>query len=38
MPSRAKISKTLERQNDDLAELEQYYGKTYEEGIYKVKY
>jgi uncharacterized protein len=38
MPSRAKISKTLERQNDDLAELERYYGTSYEEGIYKVKY
>ena len=38
MPSRATISKTLERQSDDLAELEQYYGKSYEEGIYKVKY
>jgi hypothetical protein len=38
MPSRAQISKTLERQDTDLAELEQYYGKAYEEKIYQVKY
>ena len=38
MPRRAQISKTLERQDTDLAELEQYYGKAYEEKIYKVKY
>ena len=38
MPRRAQISKTLERQDTDLAELEQYYGKAYEEKIYQVKY
>ena len=38
MPRRAQISKTLERQDTDLAELEQYYGKAYEEKIYNVKY
>jgi PPOX class probable FMN-dependent enzyme len=38
MPSRARISKALERQDTDLAELEQYYGKSYEEKIYQVKY
>lgn len=36
--NRATISKTLERQDTDLAELEEYYGKAYEEKIYKVKY
>jgi uncharacterized protein len=38
MPSRAKIAKALERQDEDLAVLEEYYGKSYEEKIYKVKY
>lgn len=38
LPSRAKIAKELDRPNDDLAELEQYYGQQYEDGIYKVKY
>jgi uncharacterized protein len=38
MPSRARIAKALERQDTELAELEQYYGKAYEEKIYKVKY
>ena len=38
LPSRAKIAKAIDRPNDDLAELEQYYGSKYEEGIYKVKY
>jgi uncharacterized protein len=38
MPSRAKISKALERKDQDLAELEEYYGKAYEEKIYTVKY
>ena len=38
MPRRAQISKALERQDSDLAELEQYYGAAYEEKIYRVKY
>ncbi len=38
MPRRAVISQTFERQNDDLAELDEYYGRRYEESIYKVKY
>ncbi|MEU4605828.1 pyridoxamine 5'-phosphate oxidase family protein [Kribbella sp. NPDC023972] len=38
MPSRARIAKALDRQDEDLAELEAYYGKAYEEGIYQVKY
>jgi PPOX class probable FMN-dependent enzyme len=38
MPSRARIAKALERQDTELAELEQYYGRAYEEKIYKVKY
>jgi PPOX class probable FMN-dependent enzyme len=38
MPSRAVISKTFERQDEDLAKIEQYYGQTYEDNIYKVKY
>jgi len=37
-PSRAEISKALERQDATLAELEKYYGKEYEEKIYDVKY
>jgi PPOX class probable FMN-dependent enzyme len=38
MPSRAKIAKALERQDEELTDLEQYYGQSYEEKIYKVKY
>ncbi|TCC48679.1 pyridoxamine 5'-phosphate oxidase family protein [Kribbella capetownensis] len=38
MTSRAKISKALEKKDIDLAELEEYYGKAYEEKIYQVKY
>ncbi|TWD84785.1 hypothetical protein FB561_5981 [Kribbella amoyensis] len=38
VPSRAKIAKALDRPNDDLAELETYYGPNYEAGIYNVKY
>jgi len=38
MPSRARIAKALERPDDDLADLEQYYGPAYEEKIYKVQY
>jgi len=38
MPRRAVISQTFERPNDDLAELDEYYGRRYEESIYKVKY
>ncbi|ADB33329.1 pyridoxamine 5'-phosphate oxidase-related FMN- binding protein [Kribbella flavida DSM 17836] len=38
VPSRAKIAKTLDRPNDDLAELEEYYGPKYETGIYNGRY
>ncbi|MDX3002017.1 pyridoxamine 5'-phosphate oxidase family protein [Kribbella solani] len=38
VPSRAAISKALERPESDLATLETYYGAQYEESIYKVKY
>ncbi len=38
VPSRAQIAKALDRPDDDLAELEQYYGPKYEAGIYNVKY
>ncbi|WP_020390721.1 pyridoxamine 5'-phosphate oxidase family protein [Kribbella catacumbae] len=38
VPSRAKIAKALDRKDADLAELEEYYGRSYEEGIYKAKY
>ncbi|HWD80418.1 MAG TPA: pyridoxamine 5'-phosphate oxidase family protein [Kribbella sp.] len=38
IPSRPRIAKALERQDADLAELEEYYGTAYEEKIYKVKY
>jgi PPOX class probable FMN-dependent enzyme len=38
VPSRAEIAKATDRQDADLAELERYYGTSYEEGIYKVKY
>ncbi|MBD0738990.1 pyridoxamine 5'-phosphate oxidase family protein [Streptomyces sp. CBMA29] len=35
MASRARISKTLERTEDSLAELETYYGPAYAEKIYR---
>jgi len=38
VPSRAKIAKALDRQDSELAELEEYYGPKYEAGIYNVKY
>jgi len=38
VPSRPRIAKALERQDDELSALEEYYGKAYEEKIYKVKY
>ena len=38
MPSRPRIAKALERPDDELATLEEYYGPKYEEGIYNVKY
>lgn len=38
VPSRARISKALERPESDLSELEEYYGKRYEGRIYQVKY
>jgi PPOX class probable FMN-dependent enzyme len=38
LPSRARIAKALDRPNDDLDTLEQYYGPSYEEKIYTVKY
>jgi PPOX class probable FMN-dependent enzyme len=38
VPSRAKIAKALDRPTEELAELEEYYGPSYEESIYKVKY
>lgn len=38
VPSRAKIAKALDRPEADLAELEEYYGPTYEESIYKARY
>jgi PPOX class probable FMN-dependent enzyme len=34
VPSRPRIAKALERQNDDLATLEEYYGPKYAEGLY----
>jgi PPOX class probable FMN-dependent enzyme len=34
VPSRAVIAKTLERPDDDLAEIEQYYGPSYAEKLY----
>ena len=34
IPSRAAISKALERKNDSLAELEDYYGEKYSKGLY----
>jgi PPOX class probable FMN-dependent enzyme len=38
VPTRARISQTLERPDEELATLEEYYGQAYEEKIYKVKY
>ena len=38
MPSRPRIAKALERPDDELSTLEEYYGQAYEEKIYKVKY
>lgn len=38
VPSRAKIAKALDRQDAELADLEKYYGSSYEEGIYDHKY
>ncbi|TCC30051.1 pyridoxamine 5'-phosphate oxidase family protein [Kribbella speibonae] len=38
MPSRPRIAKALERQDEELATLEEYYGQAYEDKIYKVKY
>lgn len=35
VPSRAAISKALERKDHSLAELENYYGENYSEGLYK---
>lgn len=34
VPSRAVISKALERKDDSLEELEEYYGEKYSEGLY----
>ena len=38
MPSRPRIAKALERPDESLDNLEEYYGTAYEEKIYKVKY
>ena len=38
VPRRAVISQTLERPDEDLTTLDEYYGPQYEEKIYKVKY
>ncbi|WP_328993059.1 pyridoxamine 5'-phosphate oxidase family protein [Kribbella sp. NBC_01245] len=34
VPSRPRIAKALERQEDDLATLEEYYGPSYANGLY----
>lgn len=34
VPSRAQIAKNLERPDDSLEELEEYYGRAYSEGLY----
>jgi PPOX class probable FMN-dependent enzyme len=34
VPSRPRIAKALERQDDDLAVLEEYYGPSYSNGLY----
>jgi uncharacterized protein len=38
VPARARISQALERPDEELATLEEYYGQAYEDKIYKVKY
>lgn len=38
VPSRPELAKALDRKDADLAELEEYYGRSYEEGIYNAKY
>jgi PPOX class probable FMN-dependent enzyme len=38
VPSRAEIAKALDRKDADLAQLREYYGPKYEEGIYNGKY
>ncbi|MFC6159669.1 MSMEG_1061 family FMN-dependent PPOX-type flavoprotein [Kribbella sp. NPDC058693] len=38
VPRRAVISQTLERPDEELTTLDEYYGPQYEEKIYKVKY
>ncbi|TCC28566.1 pyridoxamine 5'-phosphate oxidase family protein [Kribbella sindirgiensis] len=38
MPSRPRIAKALERPDEELTTLEEYYGQAYEDKIYKVKY
>lgn len=38
VPARARISQALERPDEELTTLEEYYGQAYEEKIYKVKY
>lgn len=35
LPSRARISKTLERPDDSLEELERHYGPSYADTIYE---
>ncbi|MEM7148006.1 MAG: pyridoxamine 5'-phosphate oxidase family protein [Verrucomicrobiota bacterium] len=37
VPSRAAISKALERKDSSLAELEDYYGEGYSRGLYQTK-
>lgn len=38
VPARARISQALERPDEELTTLEEYYGQAYEDKIYKVKY
>ena len=38
VPSGARFAQTFERQTENLATIEQYYGQTYEDNIYEVKY
>jgi PPOX class probable FMN-dependent enzyme len=38
VPTRPRIAQALERPDEELAALEEYYGQAYEEKIYKVKY
>ncbi|GAB1645810.1 pyridoxamine 5'-phosphate oxidase family protein [Krasilnikovia sp. MM14-A1259] len=35
VPSRARIAQAVERPEDDLAELERYYGPSYTDGLYR---